>query len=126
MSKNDDHRWDSSDGDKGYGPECDEAYEQKFDEWQARDWLDWLAKRLTFPFTVTREEIVGMEQWDEEFLDLMSPAQISFSRDGLGELHFGAVDVSLDWRAEATGSRVDFSFTKSRQSLTLKARCEAS
>jgi len=43
-------------------------------------------------------------------LDLVSPAQIIFSRDGRGELHFGAVDVSLDWRVDATGSRVDFSF----------------
>ena len=75
---------------------------------------------------IGRWRIVEMEHWDRDFLDLVSPARISFSRDGRGELHFGAVDVSLDWRAEATGSRVDFSFTKSRQSLTLKARCEAS
>ena len=56
MSNADDHRWDLHDGDKGYLPESDEAYEQKFEEWQARDWPDWLAKNLTFPFTVTREE----------------------------------------------------------------------
>ena len=56
MSNADDHRWDLNEGDKGYVPGCDEAYEQKFEEWQARDWPDWLAKNLTFPFTVTREE----------------------------------------------------------------------
>ena len=56
MSNLDDHRWDLSEGDKGYVPECDEVYEQKFEEWQARDWPDWLAKHLTFQFTVTREE----------------------------------------------------------------------
>jgi hypothetical protein len=55
-NRNDDHRWDLSDGEKGYLPESDDAYEQKFQEWQARNWPDWLAKNLTFPFTVTREE----------------------------------------------------------------------
>jgi hypothetical protein len=56
MTNAGDHGWDLHEGDKGYLPECDEAYEKKFEEWQARDWPDWLAKHLTFPFTVTREE----------------------------------------------------------------------
>lgn len=51
-----------------------------------------------------------MEQWDQDFVDLVSPGQITFTRDGRGELHFGAVDVSLDWRVGATGSQVDFAF----------------
>lgn len=51
-----------------------------------------------------------MEQWDQEFVDLVSPGHITFSRGGRGELHFGAVDLTLDWRADAAGSRVDFSF----------------
>ena len=57
-----------------------------------------------------RWRIVEMEQWDQEFVDLESPGHITFTRDGRGELHFGAVDVSLDWRVDATGNRVDFSF----------------
>jgi hypothetical protein len=56
-----------------------------------------------------RWRIVEMEQWDQEFVDLVSPGHITFTRDGCGELHFGAVDVSLDWRMDATGNRVDFS-----------------
>ena len=51
-----------------------------------------------------------MEQWDQEFVDLVSPGHITFTVNGRGELHFGAVDVSLDWRADAAGNRVDFSF----------------
>lgn len=51
-----------------------------------------------------------MEQWDQEFVDLVSPGHITFARNGRGELHFGAVDVTLEWRADATGKRVDFSF----------------
>jgi hypothetical protein len=57
-----------------------------------------------------RWRIVEMEQWDQKFVDLVSPGHITLIRDGRGELHFGAVDVSLDWRVDATGNRVDFSF----------------
>ena len=56
MNQADDHRWDLQDRDDGCLPESDEAHERKFEEWQVRDWPDWLAKNLTFPFTVTREE----------------------------------------------------------------------
>ena len=51
-----------------------------------------------------------MEQWDQDFVDLVSPGHITFTRNGRGELHFGAVEVSLDCRAAATGNRVNFSF----------------
>ena len=54
--------------------------------------------------------IVEMEQWDQDFVDLVSPGHITFTRGGRGELHFGAVDATLDWRADATANRVDFSF----------------
>jgi hypothetical protein len=57
-----------------------------------------------------RWRIVEMEQWDQAFVDLVSPGHITFARDRRGELHFGAVDVSLDWRVDATGNRVDFAF----------------
>jgi len=57
-----------------------------------------------------RWRIVEMEQWDREFVDLVSPGHITFNRDGRSELHFGAVDVSLDWRVDAAGNRVDFVF----------------
>ena len=56
MSNHDDHRWDLRESKEGHVPECDEAYERKFEEWQARNWPDWLAANLTFPFTVTRKE----------------------------------------------------------------------
>jgi len=59
---------------------------------------------------VGRWRIVEMAQWDQEFVDLVSPGHITFTRNGRGELHFGAVDVSLDWRVDVTGNRVDFSF----------------
>jgi len=51
-----------------------------------------------------------MEQWDQDFVDLVSPGHITFTLDGRGELLFGAVEVSLDWRLGAAGNRVEFSF----------------
>ena len=56
MSNADDHRWDLTESDDGNLPESDDAFERKFAEWSARDWPDWLAKTLTFPFTVIRED----------------------------------------------------------------------
>jgi len=56
MSKMEDHRWDLCEGDDGYVPECDEAWEEKLEEWETRDWPQWLARHLAFPFTVKREE----------------------------------------------------------------------
>jgi hypothetical protein len=35
-----------------------------------------------------RWRIVEMEQWDRDFLDLESPAHITFESGGQGELHF--------------------------------------
>lgn len=51
-----------------------------------------------------------METWDQDFLDLVGPARITFVRGGRGEIHFGAVDLTLDWRAPAAGGRVEFTF----------------
>jgi len=56
MSNADDHRWDLNEDDKGYTQECDDAFEEKLEEWQARGWMEWLAKELIFPFILTREE----------------------------------------------------------------------
>ena len=84
----DDHRWDLAEGDKGYLPECEDAYAQKFEEWQARHWAEWLTKNLTFPFTVTRQEDdIAAHYWP-------SPAKALFGIGrtievlGLAEEHF--------------------------------------
>ena len=59
---------------------------------------------------IGRWRIVEIEQWDRDFLDLVAPARITFARGGRGEVHFGAVDLTLDWRAPAAGGRVVFTF----------------
>ena len=55
MNNTDDHLWDVDD-DEDYSPEQDAALEKKFEEWEARNWMEWLGQQLTFPFRVTREE----------------------------------------------------------------------
>ena len=62
------------------------------------------------PLFVGRWRIVEMELWDQDFVDLESPGHITLARNGRGEMHFGAVDLTLDWRLDATENRVDFSF----------------
>ena len=56
MSNTGDHRWNLSEDKHGNLPESDEAFEQKMEEWVARDWQQWLMQQLAFPFAVTREE----------------------------------------------------------------------
>lgn len=51
-----------------------------------------------------------MEQWDQDFVDLVAPGHITFASGGGGQLCFGAVEANLDWRPDPTGKRVDFSF----------------
>jgi hypothetical protein len=59
---------------------------------------------------IGRWRIVEMELWDQEFIDLEGPGHITFTRGGGGELHFGAVNVTLDWRLDDKEYRVDFTF----------------
>jgi len=42
-----DFSWDSHD---------EEAYDEKFEEWGNRNWLEWLTDNLIFPFEVERQE----------------------------------------------------------------------
>jgi Calcium binding len=56
MSNTDEHLWDMGDDDESYSPEANEAFEKKLEEWQARNWMEWLGQHLSFPFRVTREE----------------------------------------------------------------------
>ncbi len=50
MSKKNEHLWD------GEGDEASEAFEEKMEEWEERDWMTWLKENLAFPFKVIREE----------------------------------------------------------------------
>ena len=40
--------------------------------------------------------IVEADLWDSDYLDLVTPAQITIRNDGHGEIAFGALNASLD------------------------------
>ena len=42
--------------------------------------------------------IVEMEVWDQDFIDEEVPGFISFTKDGMGEFHFGYVHGWIDCR----------------------------
>jgi len=49
---------------------------------------------------VGRWRIVETGVWDQEALDLVVPAHITFDRRGLGEMHMIAISASIDYRLE--------------------------
>jgi hypothetical protein len=41
--------------------------------------------------------IIEMEQWDQDYIDLVVPGYISFRKDQRGEFQFGAVHGDFDY-----------------------------
>lgn len=60
-----------------------------------------------------RWRIVETEMWDQESLDLVVPAHITFNRNGLGEMQMIAIGASVDYRVEERGGApvVEFSWS---------------
>jgi hypothetical protein len=56
--------------------------------------------------------IIEMEQWDQDFIDLVVPGYIAFREDHQGEFQFGAVHGALDYRIEPyqDTARLEFSW----------------
>lgn len=53
--------------------------------------------------------LIEMEQWDQEFIDMLEPGFISFEKRGHGEMRFGAIHLDLDWELDDDG-RATFTF----------------
>lgn len=48
-----------------------------------------------------------MDQWDQDFVDLVVPGHITIRRDGSGSFQFGAVEDEMDCRvANADGNAI--------------------
>jgi hypothetical protein len=56
--------------------------------------------------------IVEMERWDRDYIDLVVPGFISIGDDGLGSFRFGVVEAEIDYRIESNvgTDRLEFSF----------------
>ncbi len=51
-------------------------------------------------FVAGRWRIVETEMWDQDALDLVVPAHITFGRNGLGEMQLIAIGASIDYCVE--------------------------
>ena len=58
-----------------------------------------------------RWRIVGMEQWDREYIDLVVPGYIEFEKNNLGSFQFGTVQGELDCRIETVDGRQRIEFS---------------
>ncbi|MBI4482800.1 MAG: hypothetical protein HY652_07915 [Acidobacteria bacterium] len=60
-----------------------------------------------------RWRIVETELWDQEALNLVAPAHITFGRNGLGEMELIAIGASIDYRVTERGGApiVEFSWS---------------
>ncbi len=61
---------------------------------------------------IAKWRIVEMEEWDQDFVDLIVPGHFTFRKDGTGSFQFGAVQGAMDWRMNETksGGRLEFSW----------------
>jgi hypothetical protein len=66
---------------------------------------------------VGKWDIIEMELWDKEYIDLVVPGHLTIEKDGTGFMQFGVVEVEVDCRHELiNGSeRLDFSFEGSEE-----------
>ncbi|PSJ47650.1 hypothetical protein C7H85_02125 [Zobellella endophytica] len=56
-------------------------------------------------------KIVEMEQWDQEYIDLVEPGYIRFDKDDLGNFVFGTVRGEIDCRyTEKPQPKLEFSW----------------
>lgn len=62
-------------------------------------------------FSIGYWRIIWMEEWDQDFVDLIEPGHFHFDEDGLGFFMFGAVEGQVDYRLSDDGQRVEFSWS---------------
>lgn len=60
---------------------------------------------------VGRWRITWMEEWDQDFVDLIEPGHFRFDENELGYFIFGAVEGQLDYRLADDGQRIEFSWS---------------
>ena len=57
-------------------------------------------------------KITEMEQWDQDYIDLVEPGYFGFDRDGIGEFVFGTINGFMDCRYDndEDAKKVEFSW----------------
>jgi hypothetical protein len=62
------------------------------------------------PFIGTRD-IVEMEAWDQEYVNIEVQGYFTFKKDGLGDFQFGLVQGEMDCRIETDGGKERIGFS---------------
>ena len=57
-----------------------------------------------------RWEIVTMEKWSKESIDVIAPGYIEFGDRKCGSLHFICIDADIDYQINQDNNKVTFSF----------------
>ena len=60
---------------------------------------------------VGRWQIVEMEAWDQEYVNMEVPGHFTFRKDGSGRFQFGLVQGEMDCRLENTGGNARIAFS---------------
>lgn len=60
---------------------------------------------------VGRWQIVEMEAWDQEYVNMEVPGHFTFRKDGSGRFQFGLVQGEMDCRLEITGGNARIAFS---------------
>ena len=67
-----------------------------------------MTSRKTKPF-IGQWRIVGIDGWDQDYVDMEVPGHFTFEKRGVGNFQFGLVQAQLDYRV--AGNRIDFTWS---------------
>lgn len=62
-------------------------------------------------YFIGKWRITGMEQWDQDYIDLVEPGYVKFENNGLGAFVFGTVNGFTDCRISKEKNREIIEFT---------------
>ncbi len=62
-----------------------------------------------------RWKIVSMDEWDQDYVDLVEPGYFKFDSDNLGEFVFGTVHGTIDVRLSSTKPSLEYSWEGSSE-----------
>ena len=61
--------------------------------------------------TIGKWAITEMSLWDKDYIDLIQPGCIEFTKDGLGSFNFGTVFCDIDYRISEVEEKQLIEFT---------------
>ncbi|MEJ2418411.1 MAG: hypothetical protein P8Y45_16070 [Exilibacterium sp.] len=68
-------------------------------------------------------KIIEMEQWDQDYIDLVEPGFIQFDKDDLGDFVFGTVKGAIDYRfSNEPNSKIEFSWEGDNEDDSVSGR----